>query len=330
MNFFLKNLFILILFFSFDAFGRMEAARKLLMRTLDGNPTKKSISQLERDIKPFIEEVYSSNRDSFLEGSVIEVIRETVGDSSLNDVNFRAILYSISMRTLIRNEDPVSPYFYLMANFVFELKNNFPSRTSELVDIISSPYFRLPFYRGDSEGYRSKIFEYISRNFRYIHERGRSRAILLKWWDQVDFRRIVFPSIQIEQLDDPDFLLKWWVEDKKMGTERIHTFTLPYFRELYRAEVIRTNDIFWQTVLDAVKNNEDFQREMNFLFAQIGKPLTDWTPGMIRGLSPEELQTISPKELGELNFEQVQAFTEKQISFFNSQQRRALFRIYSQ
>lgn len=327
MNFFVKNLFILILFFSCDAFGRMEAARKLVIRTLNENPTKKNVDQLEKNMKSFIEEIYENNRDNFLEGSVIKVVREMVDDPSLDDINFSAALYSVSIKALVRDEYPRDPYFYLLTEFTLALKSNPPSRAFELADIVSSPYFRLP-SQNDFNDYRVTVFEYVSENFDYIHKRGRSKAILLKWWGQEDFRKIVFPSIQKEQLDDSGFLLKWREEDRKMGTEKLRTFLVPYFGKVHRGEPIDVEDIFWQTVLDAFRESESFSREMNYLFKQTEKPLIDWIPGMIRGLPPERAQAISPRELMELDFEQIQAFTKEQVDSFNPQQRRALLRVY--
>ena len=326
MNFFIKNLFIfLILFFSCDAFGKMELARKLVMRTLGENPTKTNRDQLEKSIKIFIENIYDTNKNDFLEGSVTKTVREMVDDPSLNDANFRAALYTVSMEILTRDEYPRDPYFYLMADFILKLEKN----SSEVVDIIASPYFHLPPYQeGKFNEYRLAVFEYIRKNFHQIHEVQYSRAIVLKWWDQEDFRRTVFPSIQKEHLNDSGFLLRWWKQDKEMETEKLRTFIIPYLQKMHGGKLGEIGDTFWKTVVKVCNESEDFAIEVHYVSKQMAEPLIDWSPGMIRGLSPKQIQSISPRELAELSIEQVQGFTEEQIALLNPKQRRALFRTY--
>lgn len=319
MNFFGKSLFIFILFFSYNVFGRLSTARNLMVRTLNGNPTRSSINELEQRMRPFIEEVYGSNKDNFVGGAGIKVIRDMVGDPSLSDANFRAALYSVSIRILDLNEYPRDPYFYLMADFILALKNNSPERVSELTDIISSPYFSFPLSLNDFNNYKQMIFEYVGRNFRHIHEGGHSNAIFLKWWDQKDFRKIVFHFIQREQLDDSDIFLKWWKEDKKMGSGRFTSLVVPYFVRVRNGKAI-SNDDFWEAIFRASKENDEFAREMDFIFEKMREPVGNWTTEMIRGLPPREFERLS--------FEETQAFTRGQISVLNPQQRRALFRIH--
>ena len=330
MSRFLKFIFVLFLFFPCDSFARVSAARKLVKRTLNQQPTKKDMSQLEREISSFVEEIYPGHITEFRNGSVTGIIRGMVDDSSLSDLNFRAALYSVAIKSLPLDGFSRDPYFYLVTEFTFALRNETPITISEISDIISSPYFRLPSIEGDINEYRPIVFDYVKRNFDHIHAKGDGGQILHKWWPDEDFREIVFASIQKKHLDSPDMLLKWWKEDRRRGAGRLEAIIMPYF-EKTQGKITGhiENDAFWGVVSGALRDSSDFSWAISSVFDRMTGSVENFTPGMISATPSERLRNLPPEELRNLNNEQAGAFTEDQLRVFGPEQRRALLRVHT-
>ena len=198
-----------------------------------------------------------------------------------------------------------------------------------MTDMISGPYFRLPSIEEDINGYRQVVFDYVKRNLDIIHAKGDSGKVLHKWWPDEDFRKVVFDSIQKEYINDPDMLLKWWKEDKRRGAGRLEAFVRSYFEKAQNDEVVMGNDTFWGVILGALRSSEEFVQEINFLFDRMTDSIGNFTPGMIKVTPSERLRNLPPEELRNLNNEQAGAFTEDQLGVFGPEQRRALFRVYT-
>ena len=97
VNLFLKYIFILFLFFPCDVPAQVKVVRNLLVKTLNGKPTKQNLDELEREIRSFIENIHRdnnmdeySNVDKFRNESMTKVIGDMADNQSLSDLNFRA------------------------------------------------------------------------------------------------------------------------------------------------------------------------------------------------------------------------------------------------
>ena len=222
MNLFFKCLFILFFLSPCNASAPARIARDLLVKTIDIKPAPQRLDELDRELSSFMQDIYPDNVDEFMDGTIIrKVLGDRVNDPPLDDLNFRAAFYSSAIKSLPSERFSRDPYFYIVGNFIVGLHNSFPSKISEMVRIISSPYFHLPPNRVDElNNIRQTVFDYIGKNLDHIHAEGYSRKIFDKWWRDEDFRATVFNSIEKVHLDDPDIMLKWWKENKSREAGR--------------------------------------------------------------------------------------------------------------
>ena len=104
--------------------------------------------------------------------------------------------------------------------------------------------------------------------------------IVLRWWNQTDFRNYIFPRITKKDLTmNQELLLNWWKEAKRKGKashlsdlilESIAEASIHYGDDL---STIINSDPFLRTVFKAMSENELFADDMEHIVEELLKKL---------------------------------------------------------
>ncbi len=116
-----------------------------------------------------------------------------------------------------------------------------------------------------------EAFEHARKNNMDLEDHY-AELIFGKWWEDADFRAVMFGSIDNVHVyilylhDNVDFLLKWWKQANDMGISQAKL--LEYTDSLLDVDDIPTESV--QTVLRATHENEDFAKDWMFVIRNNG------------------------------------------------------------
>ena len=323
--------FFILFTYSFSAFaGPWQPIRNLVVDIIDGS-SNRNFSELEREFSLFTEDASFGFDFHRGERSMDNIVANVSGDFE-HDVDVAAILYSLAIRSESSGSPPQKFFQIVLGDLDSRLSGSGRLGYYDIEEVLSSPYFFLPSIGRDPHNYRGMVFGYVKGNFDVIYEEGYSTKIILRWWDCGDFREMIFDSIEKKHLNDPDFLLKWWEQDRISETGYLRDFLAPY--------VIRGNGnhgLFWETFLKAVKENRELAREFEFLKGRIrkirnsssreiralGRSVSELKSWEIKALTSRQIKALTSKQIKSLTSAQIRAFTSNQMGYFTPDQIRA-------
>ena len=189
-------------------------------------------------------------------------------------------LYSTAMRGVY--VDDISPggkeSFHVFVRY-FERAMEEGSADSYIVN----PHFRLPAAEVDKNGYREMVFEYVASSpERFVGRMAddfRRKAAVLRFWENGSFRNLVLNSIGGDNghlLNDWDFLLKFWKQARqtKEGKTRFKSLVKASFKNAdnaYDVGLAKYDDVFWNTVISAAREDTHFSQELDLMLRSIFK-----------------------------------------------------------